>query len=80
MNIPTIKFAKNHNEEFYKVLRQRVSEYFKSNNISRHANANMVVKTIFMLALYFVPLLKTGCLLHFCGCSWASGWLESVFR
>jgi linoleoyl-CoA desaturase len=56
MNIPTIKFAKNHNEEFYKVLRQRVSEYFKSNNISRHANANMVVKTIFMLALYFVPL------------------------
>lgn len=55
MNIPTIKFAKNHNEEFYKVLRQRVNDYFKSNNISRYANANMVIKTVFMLALYFVP-------------------------
>lgn len=55
MNISTIKFAKNHNEEFYKVLRQRVNEYFKANNISRYANANMVVKTIFMMLLYFVP-------------------------
>ena len=42
-------------EDFYKVLRKRVNGYFKENNISRHANANMVVKTIFMLSLYMVP-------------------------
>ncbi len=56
MNIQDIKFSKNHNAEFYKVLRQRVSEYFKTNNISRHANLGMVLKTIFMVALYLVPL------------------------
>lgn len=56
MDFTSIKFAKNHNEEFYKVLRQRVNEYFKKNNISRYANAKMVVKTVFMFALYFVPL------------------------
>jgi linoleoyl-CoA desaturase len=56
MSFATIKFAKNHNEEFYKVLRQRVNEYFKSNNISRHANSTMVIKTICMFALYFVPM------------------------
>jgi linoleoyl-CoA desaturase len=55
MNFSTIKFSQNHNEEFYKVLRQRVNEYFKKNQISRYANANMVFKTIFMAALYFVP-------------------------
>lgn len=57
MNFTSIKFAKDHNEEFYKVLRQRVNEYFKSNNISRYANANMVIKTIFMCLLYVVPFI-----------------------
>ena len=57
MNIPSVRFAKNHNEEFYKVLRQRVNDYFKSNNISRYANVNMVLKTIFMIALYFIPFI-----------------------
>jgi len=56
MDFTSIKFAKNHNEEFYKVLRQRVNEHFKSNKITRYANSKMVVKTIFMFALYFVPL------------------------
>ncbi len=57
MNISSIKFSKNHNEEFYKVLRQRVNEYFKENNISRYANVNMVMKTFFMFALYVVPFI-----------------------
>lgn len=55
MNSKSIQFTRTHNEEFYKVLRQRVNTYFKSNNISRHANANMVIKTIVMLALYMGP-------------------------
>src|SRR5690606_37162889 len=36
-------------------LRKRVNLYFKSNNISRFGNTNMVIKTIFMLLLYLIP-------------------------
>ncbi len=50
-----VKFDKVQNEEFYKVLRKRVNQYFKENNISRFANFNMVLKTIFMISLYLVP-------------------------
>lgn len=42
-------------QDFFSTLNQRVNEYFKSNNISRHANTEMVLKTIFMNALYFIP-------------------------
>jgi linoleoyl-CoA desaturase len=57
MNFSSVTFAKNQNEEFYKVLRQRVSEYFKTNNISRYANASMVFKTIAMIGLYITPFI-----------------------
>ena len=57
MSLPTITFSKNHNAEFYKTLQQRVREYFKENNISRYANASMVIKTIFMISLYVVPFI-----------------------
>lgn len=42
--------------EFYPTLRARVSAYFTENNISRHANASMVVKTVVLLLIYLVPL------------------------
>ena len=50
-----IKFNTADRPEFVKELRNRVNAYFKENNKSRHANVNMVIKTIFMLSLYFVP-------------------------
>lgn len=50
-----IKFSENHNEEFYKTLRSRVMDYFKTTGKSRHGNVNMVTKTIVMFSLYFVP-------------------------
>ncbi len=49
-----IKFGTNQ-QEFYSTLSQRVNTYFKTKNISRNANAEMVIKTIFMLLLFFVP-------------------------
>jgi len=50
----TIKFTgKKH--EFFNTLNQRVNGYFKTNNISRNANAEMVIKTIVMYSLYFIP-------------------------
>ncbi|CAN5365497.1 acyl-CoA desaturase [soil metagenome] len=50
----TIKFG-TQQPEFYATLSQRVNGYFKTNNISRNANWEMVTKTIFMLSLFFVP-------------------------
>ncbi len=55
MSLPNITFSKSHNIDFYKTLQHRVRDYFKEVNKSRYANANMVLKTIFMLSLYFVP-------------------------
>lgn len=56
MAIKKITFDRNHNVEFYKTLQKRVREYFKENNIDRYGNLNMVLKSIFMISLYFVPL------------------------
>jgi len=57
----SIRFSSNR-ADFFSTLNRRVNDYFKSNNISRYANAEMKVKTVFMYALYFVPyvLLLTG--------------------
>ena len=49
-----ITFASNH-REFSSTLNKRVNEYFKLNNVNRHANGEMVLKTIFMFALYIIP-------------------------
>lgn len=57
MDVKTVRFAKDHNEEFYKELRKRVNGYFKEKNISRYANANMVLKSVFMVSLYIVPFI-----------------------
>ncbi len=57
MDFRSISFAKNNNEEFYKVLKQRVNQYFKNKNITRYGNAKMVVKTILLMSLYFVPFI-----------------------
>lgn len=50
-----ITFDRSSNVEFYKTLQKRVRSYFKENNISRYGNASMVIKSIFMVALYLVP-------------------------
>jgi linoleoyl-CoA desaturase len=66
-NIPqqkkvNLKFNKVDQPDFFRVLNKRVSQYFRENNLSRKANLNMVIKTIFMLSLYFIPfiLMLTG--------------------
>lgn len=56
-----LKFAAKQ-QDFFGTLSQRVNSYFKSNNIERTANTEMVIKTIFMFSLYFFPyaLLLSG--------------------
>jgi len=55
MKLKPVRFVAKDKGEFIATLRKRVDGYFKENNISKHANANMVLKTIFMLLLYFIP-------------------------
>ncbi len=40
---------------FSVTLNKRVQEYFKTNDLARHGNLEMVIKTIVMFSLYFVP-------------------------
>lgn len=56
MTKPIVKFNTAHQPEFFQVLRKKVNQHFKDNNISRYANLNMKAKTVFMICLYFVPL------------------------
>lgn len=49
-----LRFAKTR-PDFYSTLNKRVNDYFKSNNICRHANSTMKIKTVFMLTLYIAP-------------------------
>jgi len=51
------RFSKNSNSDFSITLRNRVSTYFKTNDISRHANKSMIVKTMVMLSVFFAPLI-----------------------
>ena len=57
MNLDSIKFNKKDRPEFYRVLNRRVNQYFKENLRSKQANLDMKIKTVFMLALYFIPLI-----------------------
>lgn len=61
MKPASIRFAST-KSDFFSTLNGRVNDYFKSANISRNANSEMVVKTIFMYSLYFIPyiLFMTG--------------------
>lgn len=49
------RFINQDKTDFYKVLTQRVDKYFEDHQISKHANAEMVIKSVVMLSLYFVP-------------------------
>jgi len=40
---------------FFATLRSRVDQYFKSNNISRHYNTQMIIKTVVLLSAYLLP-------------------------
>lgn len=44
-----------HCKEFAKVLNGKVNDYFKSKGISKYGNAEMYIKTVFMLTLFFAP-------------------------
>ena len=57
-----VKFNYAEKPEFFREINKRVNAYFKENNISKFANTEMKVKTVFMFTLYFTPfiLMLTG--------------------
>ncbi|MCX6291786.1 MAG: acyl-CoA desaturase [Bacteroidetes bacterium] len=42
---------------FFATLRERVDQYFRKNNLSKHANTQMVVKTMVLLSAYIFPFI-----------------------
>lgn len=55
MEYQKIKFQNKDKSAFFSVLRTRVDEYFKENELSRSGGNLLIVKAFFMLSLYFVP-------------------------
>lgn len=51
------RFSNQVNAEFFSTLRQRVNDYFTTNNIPMHGDSKIVIKTIVMFLLYFGPYL-----------------------
>lgn len=47
----------NREDEFWKVLRNRVNDYFQENKLSKFTNAAMNFKMVVMVALFVLPLL-----------------------
>ncbi|MEZ4918113.1 MAG: acyl-CoA desaturase [Saprospiraceae bacterium] len=56
MSSTGVKFNNQAQPEFFRTLHNRVNSFFEEKAISRHANASMMVKTVFMLCLYAIPL------------------------
>lgn len=55
MGRKVVRFKNSLHEEFNKTLNQRVNQYFKDNKFGKYGNFEMVVKTMFMFTLYFLP-------------------------
>lgn len=53
MSATRISFKSGGKENFSRDVKREVNNYFKENNISKNANAQMVIKTIILLTAYF---------------------------
>ena len=51
-----VKFIDRDKSAFYNTLRENVDRYFTENNISKNANAEMIIKTIVLIGIYLGPL------------------------
>ncbi len=63
-----VKFVNKDKTVFLKTLKQRVDAYFESNQIDKTANSKMVMKTVAMLSMYFLPII---CIYIFALPAWA---------
>ena len=54
---PYVKFKPSSKNQFFSTLKKRVDDYFITNNISKTADTNMVIKTIILLSGYVLPFI-----------------------
>ncbi len=52
-----VKFKTGQDLRFFQTLRKRVDAYFQERHLSKHANAQMVIKSIILMAAYILPFL-----------------------
>jgi linoleoyl-CoA desaturase len=59
MQFKPLKFISSNpaDKEFITIVRQRVDAYFLENKLSKKYNLSMVLKSIVMLSIYFIPFL-----------------------
>lgn len=55
--IGKVKFIKADKSIFYETVKQRVENYFKEHNLSKHANGTMKLKSVILLLSYIAPFL-----------------------
>jgi len=55
LNTKDVRFSKDKNKEFITTLKKRVKEYFTENRASKYANSAMILKTVVILLMFFVP-------------------------
>lgn len=48
-----IQEIKTTNSNFFPILRERVDEYFRENNLSKYANNSLIIKAVIFLLVYF---------------------------
>lgn len=53
-----IKFNNKNKTKFFETVKSRVDAYFSENKISKHANTEMVIKSIVLLTFYFLPIIS----------------------
>lgn len=51
--VTKVTFNNKISRDFSKTVKKRVNEYFEENHLSRHANFEMVSKTVILLGVYF---------------------------
>jgi len=54
------RFVPKEKTAFFATLQKKVNGYFKENNISKHANSEMVVKTVVLLLSFIIPVLMVN--------------------
>jgi len=57
MSKSKITYSAEVKPEFIKELKAEVANYFKTNNLSKFGNTNLVIKSVFMFTLYLLPLI-----------------------
>ncbi|NCX96533.1 MAG: acyl-CoA desaturase, partial [Chitinophagia bacterium] len=64
--VDIVRFAPKNGEGFYDTLKQNIDQFFKENNLPQHGSYQIMLKSVAMLAIFFIPLvcISTGITAH----------------